>query len=251
MFPCCTQRKQKKVISDNYYRARSKIRISKYAGSSLLDLSEQYLRDVDMIWVAEEALVKKRCTQLDLSSNCITAQGTQIVAEAIPSSHLQMIDLGFNHITDDGVQSLVQALLASNSSKSTLTELRLSSNGITDEGIRYLTQLLEDPNNNVKHLWLSYNEITATGIQLLAAAITHNNAKLELLSLIENPFGDECADTLADMLQRNRSLKSLDISKTTLSLRSKARLKLITRTKPFFKLYLSGNFAVKFLMKVL
>ena len=77
------------------------------------------------------------------------------------------------------------------------------------------------------HLWLSDNEITTTEIQLLATAIGYKNSKHELLSFVENPFGDECFIVIATMLERNRSLRSLNVSKTNLSLRSEARLKKI------------------------
>jgi hypothetical protein len=235
---------------DDYHNAQLIARIAKYESGSLLNLSQQHLTDLDMLLVVDQAIIKKQCTQLNLSSNWITAQGAQVIANSISSSHLQNLDLGFNYLTDNGVRSLVQSLMIPNNT-TLLTNLYLPRNSITNEGARHLAQMLESTGNTITHLSLSYNEITGRGMQLLATAIGRDNSKLEALSLVENPLGDECVNAIVDMLERNRSLIVLNIKKTNLSLTSKARLKQIARRKPFFHLSLSGNVAEKVLMRIL
>jgi hypothetical protein len=226
-------------------------RISKCESRSLVDLSHKNLIDLDIAIVVEEAMIKKQCTQLNLSSNLITTHGIQIIANQISLSHLQILDLGFNHLRDNGVRILVQSILASNNTRATLTDLRLSHNMISDEGIKYVAQLLENNHCNLTNLWLSYNQITSKGLQLLAKAINRNHSKLEALFLTENPLGNESVNILTAILEHSRSLGSLSIDKTNLSLTNRAQLKQTARRRLHFHLTVSENVVEKMLWQIL
>ena len=72
----------------------------------------------------------------------------------IQNIRLKKLNLSSNDLSDDGVQFLAEALLAN----TTLIELNLSSTGITNHGIISLKEMLQF-NETLEKLYLSENDI--------------------------------------------------------------------------------------------
>jgi Ran GTPase-activating protein (RanGAP) involved in mRNA processing and transport len=196
-----------------------------------IDLRHQQLTDQNMETVAQQAIIDKQCTVLDLGSNNVTSQGVSILGNALRNcTSIKRLYLGDNQIADDGVEEL--ALSVENS---TLIVLGLSRNGITDVGAQHLGKMLKE-NRHLTVLGLEDNRISDRGVELLANALKYNN-KLERLLLAENNrISDSSFNALVDMLQHNHSLNKLDLRACTLSNSVKTRLQAVVQTKTNFQL---------------
>lgn len=198
---------------------------------SRIDLSGLNLADQDMNTVADDAIVGKQCTQLDLGSNQITSKGALIIANALGKGEtIRRLYLSDNRIGDEGAYHL--SLSTENSS---LFVLGLSRNGITDDGVRHLSKMLER-NHRLTVLGLEENEISDFGVANLATALKQNNTLQRLLLAKNKMITDRSFDYLLDIMHNNRSLQRLDVRSCSLSPSIKHELQLVARTKTRFEL---------------
>ncbi|KAF9390630.1 hypothetical protein CPB97_008819 [Podila verticillata] len=108
---------------------RLKIQISAYE-----KLSSTSARDR----VISSVMANSTLTALDLSSNSIGDNGTQVLSEALKTnSTLTTLYLGCNSIGDNGAQAVVEAI----KTNSTLISLELQNNSIGDNGAQALHQV--------------------------------------------------------------------------------------------------------------
>ncbi|UJR07915.1 hypothetical protein I4U23_012198 [Adineta vaga] len=198
---------------------------------SKINLSNLQLIDEDMKIIADEAIITKQCTQLDLGSNNITADGALIIANALRSSTtIQRIYLSDNRIADEGVHHL--SLSIKNSS---LLVLGLSKNRITDNGIHHLSQMLET-NHQLIVLGLEENQISVQGLAALAIALKSNHTLQRLLLAENKRINDISFDYIVDIIRNNQSLQRFDIRCCNLSSETKLKLELAAQTKRNFEL---------------
>ena len=148
---------------------------------------------------------------MDISNNWITGEGASYIAEALRTTRaLRMLDLYGNPIGDKGLQYIAEALTTNTS----LIELRLRacSVRITEENGPILTELLQR-NKALRKVNLSGNKISGNGLQYIAEALTTNTSLLELnLSWCSLRITEENGPTLTKMLQKNKSLRVLNLS---------------------------------------
>ncbi|KAL0146855.1 hypothetical protein M9458_057794, partial [Cirrhinus mrigala] len=90
-------------------------------------------------------------------------------------------------ITEEGYKALASAL---RSNPSHLIELDLTGNDPGQSGVKELSDLLQDPNCQLKTLILNNNCITEGGCHVLAAALNSNPSNLTELDLSENKLGN-------------------------------------------------------------
>jgi Ran GTPase-activating protein (RanGAP) involved in mRNA processing and transport len=89
---------------------------------------------------------------------------------------------------------------------------------------------------------LNRNHISNHGVHLLSNVLTLNNISLEVLSLSSNSLiTDSSIESLITMLQRNETLKGLDIKCCNISEIGSQRLRQISQKKIGFKLYINAN----------
>ncbi len=198
---------------------------------SKINLASRQLVDQDMNIVAEQAIIEKQCTELDLGSNYITSKGAWIIGNELHKSPIiSRLYLSDNQLADDGTHHL--ALSVENS---TLFVLGLSKNGIKDEGAQYLSEMLKR-NHRLTVLGLEYNDITDRGVEKLSNALKYNNNLQRLLLAGNKMMSDSSIDFFVDMLQYNRSLKKPDLRDCNLSDSAKAKLQEAAKTKRNFQL---------------
>ncbi|CAF3786097.1 unnamed protein product [Rotaria socialis] len=213
-----------------YRNLRLEKKIFKRDQHSPVFLRKCRLCDRDMKIVAQQAIVVKKCTLLDLADNNITPEGLLILANALHHNRkLEKLDLSCNTISDIGV-----SIIAHSIKNSTVTILVLDCNRITDEGARYLAEMLRT-NKILVYLGLSSNCIGEQGVNYLADALTTCNTTLKELSLQSNKFlRDSSIDSLFAILKYNNALDTLDISGCNMSTVGIARLQDEAKQKSSF-----------------
>lgn len=200
-----------------------------------INLKGKQLKDQDVDIVIKQAIVGKQCVKLDMTYNEITQQGASILANALhDNKHLQDLNISLNSISDLGVRYLALTI-----NSSVLKRINLAENDISDEGAAYLAKMLAT-NTHLLQLSLSGNQISNHGIRMLANTLINSSTCLEFLDLSVNKhIDDESVDSLVDMMEKNQSLKKLDLRHNNLSEDAEKRLHIVSKSKKGFELWLS------------
>ncbi|CAF1458530.1 unnamed protein product [Adineta steineri] len=206
--------KLEKIIKQSYSRSR-------------IDLSEQKLVDSEMKIVVKEAIIKKQCTKLYLTDNPITAKGAFILASGLKNnSTLQSLNLSDTRIGDSGIQCIADALSTNNN---IIRALIITNIGLTDKGAEDLAVMLKR-NKTLIYLSLSANELGDEGIAILSNAVQNHNNTLEFLDLSYIKWMTELSlEFLVLMLTYTQALKVLNIYSRNLSIKNENRLKKVAQ----------------------
>ena len=134
--------------------------------------------------------------------------GASHIAEGIACNNtLNALDLSYCKITAQGLSKISQALVKNNSVQS----LYLCNNLLSENCAPHLETILK-VNKSIKKLSLSRCSLTSYGFDMLSSSLAVNSS-LEVLYLSGNPhLGDGGALYLAGALQKNDTLKHLDLS---------------------------------------
>lgn len=148
-------------------------------------------------------------TDLDLSNNRISLQGTQSVANMIKhNTYIQTLQLNHNNLDDDCVVALATSL----DDNTTLQNLYLEFNNIQDDG----AQALAESNHSLSVLSVAFNDIGPRGGIALATSLYYN-VSLTNLNLDGNHIGDEGAIAFSKVLEHNKTLKHLNLDRNQIS----------------------------------
>ncbi|CCW67258.1 unnamed protein product [Phytomonas sp. Hart1] len=212
---------------------------------SVLDLSDNYLRDDGVKSIGELLQVNRTIVHVGLSSNDMSYKGVFAIASALEDNKTVIsLDLGAksgvnaNHIGSQGAEALGKLLkvnkvlsrlnLGSNGlgasglsffqssliDNTTLTHLNLNSNNLGRDGARILAEILEC--GRLVHLSLERNALTDIGghiiIQAIHSAIRNGECLLEHLDLKNNGLGEHSAKVIGKVLPNASILRSLDLS---------------------------------------
>ncbi|CAF1086068.1 unnamed protein product [Adineta ricciae] len=220
-------------LSPNDPKSKLEDLISQFKLGSTVNLNDQQITDLDMPLIAEQAIVKKKCTSLWIERNQITLNGASVLADALYNNlTLSELWLFSNQISDTGVKYLSRALAANQ----TLRKLGLAANNITNAGAEYLATLLQT-NYTITMLGLAKNKIGNQGVQSLAKVIAKQKSGLQTLTLDRNEFiSDSSIESLIDMIKRSQSLQVLWINDCGMTNDGKRKLRDKTASKKEFKL---------------
>ena len=210
-------------------------KIHKYQRSTNVNLTFENLSDDDMPLIVNRILINHVCTILDLSTNQITSAGVLILAKVLrENATLKEVSLANNHVCDEGIRFLAESLAYHNS---TLTTLGLGSNDITDAGAEYLAQILA-VNQTLHILTLQQNQIGNHGMALMMKALARSNRSLTTLNVSSNELiTDECVESVITMLNGNRVLRELYLTKCGLSSASVKKMQQTTKSKKGFSFH--------------
>ncbi|KAF4097464.1 hypothetical protein G5714_021472 [Onychostoma macrolepis] len=181
--------------------------------------------------------------ELDLSENQIKSTGVNHLCDVLKDSHckLERLRLSDCSITQEGYKALVSAL---RSNPSHLIELDLTGNDPGQSGVKQLSDLLQDPNCQLKtlrflgpaadeacqyvtgivgenllllrELNLSERELGDTRVNQITALLQDKHCQLNKLMLCDCGLTEESCSALATVLRSNSSLKELDMSNNNL-----------------------------------
>ena len=125
------------------------------------------------------------------------------------------VDLAFCSLGDVGIKILMQSLCRSLDPHREITghlSVHLGYNVIAGEGVSYIAEVL-GTTRALRKLYLLFNPIGDKGLQYIAEALTTNTSLIELdLLNCSLRITEENSPTLTEMLQRNKTLRVLDLS---------------------------------------
>ncbi|XP_072892597.1 NACHT, LRR and PYD domains-containing protein 12-like [Hemitrygon akajei] len=147
---------------------------------------------------------KPSLTDLDLSGNKLGDSGVKLVSAALmnPECKIQKLELNNVDLTDSGAEDLVSALRTNPS----LTELDLSYNKLGDSGVKLVSAALRNPECKIQRLWLYNVDLTDSGAEDLASALS-TNPSLTVLSLGFNSLTDGSVPALRRLILTIPSLE--------------------------------------------
>ncbi|XP_067267066.1 NACHT, LRR and PYD domains-containing protein 12-like [Chanodichthys erythropterus] len=191
--------------------------------ASALRSNPSHLKELDLSWnklgasgvnLLSDGLKDPQCKLeiLRLRYCGVTDEGCAALASALRSnpSHLKKLDLSWNKLGASGVNLLSKGLKDHHCE---LEILRLRDCGVTDEGCAALASALRSNDSQLRELDLSWNELGASGVNLLSDGLKDPHCKLEILRLRDCGVTDEGCAALASDLRSNPShLRELDLS---------------------------------------
>uniref|UniRef100_A0A8C1TIF7 Uncharacterized protein n=1 Tax=Cyprinus carpio TaxID=7962 RepID=A0A8C1TIF7_CYPCA len=152
---------------------------------------------------------------LKLSNCSITEEGYVALASALRSnpSHLIELDLTGNDPGQSGVKQLSDLLQDPNCQ---LKTLRFLKNSAADEACQYVIKHLGKNPLLLRELNLSERELEDTRVNQISALLQDTHCKLNTLTLHKCGLTEESCSALATVLRSNSSLKELDMSNNNL-----------------------------------
>ena len=145
--------------------------------------------------------------QLDISKINMTEVGTcncALVNYFKFNKSLQSLDISYNNIKENGLIRILWNL------PSTLVRLRVKKCCLTCTGAVNIGKVLRF-NKTLKYLDISDNPVGDNGISAISDGLHDNTTLIQLLACCCE-FHSEGAESIAEMLQTNKTLKYLDIS---------------------------------------
>ncbi|XP_076839573.1 uncharacterized protein LOC143484634 isoform X2 [Brachyhypopomus gauderio] len=148
---------------------------------------------------------------LRLSDCNLTVLSCKYLTSALQTenSSLKELDFSYSKMQDSGVEQLSAGL---KSSHCNLEILRLTGCYLSVKSCRYLTSALQTENSSLKHLDLNNNNLQDSGVEQLSAGLKSSHCKLETLRLAGCYLTGKSCEYLTSNLQRENSLKHLDLN---------------------------------------
>ena len=120
---------------------------------------------------------------------------------------LHTLNLKHNQLGHQGAEQLAQCLRTNK----VLKHLDISCNNIGDNGAKSIGLMLQE-NSSLQSLFLGKNSIGPIGIESISEGLKNIHSNLKSLSLDINKFGEDGAKHLAEGIQMNQSLTTLNIA---------------------------------------
>uniref|UniRef100_A0A673HXP3 Uncharacterized protein n=1 Tax=Sinocyclocheilus rhinocerous TaxID=307959 RepID=A0A673HXP3_9TELE len=169
-----------------------------------LNLSECELGDTRVNQIS--ALLLRKCG--------LTEESCSALATVLRSnSSLKELDMSNNNLQDSGVKKLQNGLENINC---TLEKLGLSNCSITEEGYLALASALRSNPSHLIELDLTGNYPGQSGVKQLSDLLQDPNYQLKTLRLRDCGLTEESCSALATVLRSNSSLKELDMRNNNL-----------------------------------
>ncbi|XP_048045722.1 protein NLRC5-like isoform X1 [Megalobrama amblycephala] len=166
-------------------------------------LNKLQLRDCGLTEESCSALAtvlrsNSRLEELDISNNNLQDSGVKKLQKALENTNCTLKKLGLSDcsITEEGYKALASAL---RSNPSHLVELDLTGNDPGQSGVKELTDLLQDPNCQLKLRFLS--PAADEACQYVKEIVGKNPLLLRELNLSERELGDTRVNQIAALLQ--------------------------------------------------
>uniref|UniRef100_A0A8C1QRP8 Uncharacterized protein n=1 Tax=Cyprinus carpio TaxID=7962 RepID=A0A8C1QRP8_CYPCA len=179
-----------------------------------LDLSNNNLRDSGVMLVSDGLKENCKLEKLRQLSDCsITEEGYKALASALSSnpSHLIELDLTGNDPGQSGVKHLSDLLQDPNCQ----LKLSLRKCGLTEKSCSALATVLKS-NSSLKELDMSDNNLQDSGVKKLLDGLENTNYTLENLRLNKCNLTDRSCSALAAVLGSDTSLKELNMNNNNL-----------------------------------
>jgi NLR family CARD domain-containing protein 3 len=183
-----------------------------------LDLSDNCVKAEGLSIVIDDALAVSTCrlTDLNLSNNKLGGrQGASLIAKLLrDNTSLRTLVLGHNDLGGRN-QSMKEILTSLH--RSCLLHLDLTANKLGDRGAAGIAEALAAPDGKLQILNLANNKIRYSGAYKLADAfVKHNNTALLKLDLRDNMIEAEGAQAFGSALRLSYTLQELNLSRNNI-----------------------------------
>eukprot|EP00794_Sanderia_malayensis_P010756 gene10756-11906_t len=159
-----------------------------------------------LMWLQENPQPVIKLRNHGLGTKSIT-----ILKGSLNNKIVKELDMAGNHLNDVGIDDL-SMLLRGNMF---ITTLDLSGNLFSTKGVVAICGLLE-ANKTIENLCLSQNGLTDTDLELLCTRLEEPDNKLKTLDLSFNSFTPQAGVTIGNLLAANNTLMELDIQGNSL-----------------------------------
>nr|XP_061796649.1 NACHT, LRR and PYD domains-containing protein 3-like [Nerophis lumbriciformis] len=159
-------------------------------------------------------VVVKASEESDLRECGLDKGSCHLLASVLSSpSNLKHLDLSENHLSDEGVEILSKGLASPNCILESLTLIGCN----LDKGSCHLLASVLSSPSNLRHLNLSWNDLSDKGVEILSKGLASPRCKLESLTLFGCNLGKGSCHLLASVLISPSNLRHLDLSYNILS----------------------------------
>lgn len=159
-----------------------------------------------------DALQNHSLTYLDLSFNQLTDNAAIKIGKFIASTQtLKTLKIARNPLGDAGIRHMVTAL-----TNSSIIELDICDTYFGAEGTASIATIIESPQNKIKTLDLSTNDISLADANQLGEAVK-KSLSLEELNLSETNMDDVQMDNFMSSAVQGKTLRSIDVSNNPLT----------------------------------
>ena len=183
----------------------------------IIDMSNNFLADEGALSFAKLILSTTTIISLDLSSNHMSDEGTSLIFKALENNKSLVYlnigsrgSIGRNSVGTKGIKAAAEML----KHNSVLSELEMVLCEINSVNIMPLTSGL-DMNKTLSYLNLNNNNIRSVGAVAIFKSIT--NSGIREIKLADNSIGDEIAPYITALLQKNKTLRLIDLSGNQIS----------------------------------
>ncbi|MBA3548923.1 MAG: DUF924 family protein [Nannocystis sp.] len=162
--------------------------------------------------VCEALATDTRVTSLWLKRNPLKAEGMVPIAGLLRrNTTLEVLDLVNCGLLDAGLETVLGALMGPGANK-TLRHLYLGTNGITERSAPLIARFLAE-DCVLESFYLSCNRLGDEGVEAVARGLAANHT-IQRVSLASNCIGPRGAAALADALAEHPSIALLDLGFT-------------------------------------
>ncbi|XP_055486672.1 NACHT, LRR and PYD domains-containing protein 12-like isoform X2 [Leucoraja erinacea] len=168
-------------------------------------------------------------TELDLGGNGLGDSGVKLVSAALrnPDCKIQRLGLWAVGLTDSGADDLASAL----STNRSLTELNLGDNELGDSGVKLVSAGVRNSDCEMQRLWLDSINLTDSGLDDLASALSTKLSLLEL-ELGSNSLTDRSVASLRRLILALPSLERIRLGSNRFSADGRNQLESLRGIRP-------------------
>ncbi|XP_059424781.1 NACHT, LRR and PYD domains-containing protein 12-like [Carassius carassius] len=203
---------------------------------SMCDLTEESCSALASVLSSDSSSLK----DLDLSNNNLQDSGVKLLSDGLKKCKLEKLRLSDCSITEEGYKALASAL---RSNPSHLVELDLTGNDPGQSGVKELSDLLQDPNCQLKKLTF-LGPAADEAFQYVTEIVGKNPLLLRELNLSGRKLGETRVNQIAALLQdKHCKLNTLILSNDNITEEGCAALTLAfdSNHSNLIELDLSGN----------
>ncbi|XP_059816992.1 NACHT, LRR and PYD domains-containing protein 3-like [Hypanus sabinus] len=176
-----------------------------------------------------------KCQELRLGGNKLGDSGVKLVSAALrnPECKIQKLWLRDVGLMDSGAEDFASAL----STNTSLTELNLGGNQLGDSGVKLVSVALTNPECKIQKLWLEFVDLTDSGAEDLASALS-TNPSLKELDLGFNLLTDRSVPALRRLILTLPNLEQIVLWWNRFSETGRKEAGSLRRVRPRLRVYL-------------
>ena len=189
-------------LNDNNTQANTK---SNYTDDDFIN--ESFISNLDMMGLTDTNISQKKLTK-----DTIVFIKNKLKSDSINCSGYEIGDEGIKKLLEFMIKKNLEDKINNSNKRGSVKykELKLSRCGITNDALIYIKSIMEVCKNTIIHLNLSRNNIDSNGINILCSII-QKNRQLKDLKLSKNNINQAGKDLIEENIKQNNPNLKLEI----------------------------------------